>query len=101
MNRQERRKLEKTNSKISVMQKYRDEAYEQGYKAGQKSVVDITFYMVAYTLTYKTGYSKQRIRELMEAIYNNIDAYRTEHLSPEDYEEIVRMIEEDYKIRLR
>lgn len=101
MNREERRKLEKTNSKLSVMERYRQEAYDLGYKAGQRDVIDITFYMVAYTLTYKTGYSKQKIGELVQAIYNNIDAYRTEHLTPEDYKEIVRMIEEDYKIKLR
>jgi len=101
MNREERRKLEKTNSKLSVMQRYRQEAYDLGYKAGQHDVVDITLYMMAYTLTYKTDFTKEQVGELVYAVYDNIDAYRTEHLTPEDYKEIVRMIEEDYKIKIR
>lgn len=101
MNRAERRREERLGiSKESIMQRYGKEAYDSGYAQGARSVIEITFYMVAYTLSYKTGYSKTRIREIVNSIYDNIDAYRTGHLNPEDYDEIVRMMNEDYHIKL-
>lgn len=83
------------------MEKYRKEAYDEGYTMGMRSVVEITFYMTAYTLTYKTGYSKARLREIMQAVYNNIDSYRSGHLTPQDYDTIVEQIEKDYGIKIR
>ncbi len=102
MNREERRKLEKTNNKMSVMGQYRKEAYDEGYARGMQDVVDITFYMVAYTLSYAIeDISKEKLQEICKRIFNNIDAYRTGHLTPKDYDEIVRMLEEEYEIKLR
>lgn len=101
MNREQRRERERQGfSQESIFRQYGKEAYQSGFDNGAKTVAEITFYMTAYTLTYKTGYSKARIRELVEAIYYNIDAYRTGHLTPADYKEIVRMMNEDYKIKL-
>lgn len=101
MNRQERRRQEKAGvSQPSIMQQYRKEAYDAGFDAGARSVVEITFYMTCYTLTYKTEYSKEQIQELARAIYNNIDSYRTGQLGPADYDEIVRMMNEEYEIKI-
>ncbi len=102
MNRAERRREQKLGvSPQSIMEKYRKEAYDEGYTMGMRNVVDITFYMTAYTLSYKTGYSKARIREIMQAVYNNIDSYRSGHLTPQDYDTIVHQMEEDYGIKIR
>ena len=45
--------------------------------------------------------SKEKLQEICKRIFNNIDAYRTGHLTPKDYDEIVRMLEEEYEIKLR
>lgn len=51
MNRAERRKQEKLGvSQQSIMQRYRDEAYDQGWHDGMKNEIEITFNMFAYTL---------------------------------------------------
>ena len=101
MNRAERRKQEKMGiSKPHIMQTYREEAYNEGYKRGMSDIVDITFYMVAYTLSYKLEKSKEELQELMRAIYNNIDSYRTGHLEPRDYDEIVEQMRTEYEIKL-
>lgn len=101
MNRAERRRQEKFGvSKPTIMEQYRKEAYEEGFQSGMSHTIDITFYMCAYTLSYKTGYSKKRIREIMQAIYNNIDSFRTGHLEPEDYDTIVEQMQNDYGIKI-
>jgi len=102
MNRAERRRREQRGeNKAHIMQDYRKEAYEAGYKDGMESVVDITFYMTAYTLSYKLDLPKQEIQDLMRAVYNNIDSYRTGHLEPKDYDTIVEQMETEYKIKIR
>ena len=103
MNRSERRWAEIKNKepKEQVMQKYRQEAYDGGFKAGMESTIDITFYMTAYTLSYKLDLSKQEIQDLMRAIYNNIDSYRTGHLEPQDYNTIVEQMNNEYGIKIK
>lgn len=83
-----------------VMSEYRKQAYDEGFKSGMQHVVDITFYMTAYTLQYKLGFGKKRLQRIMRAIYNNIDAYRTENLTPEDYDTIVAEMRKKYGIKL-
>ncbi len=100
MNRQERRRLEKKNDKTVVLQQYREEAFEEGRKTGMHDVLEITFYMVAYTLQYKLGFGRKRLQWIMQAIYNNIDAYRTEHLTPEDFQTIIEDMRQNYGIKL-
>lgn len=90
MNRSERRKYSKLGvSNKTIMDKTLSDTYEQGYKAGMKSVSDIVFYMTAYTINYKLGFGKERLPKIMKEIYSNIDAYRTKHLTPSDYNTIV------------
>lgn len=38
----------------------------------------------AYTLRYTLSLGKKRLPEIMERIWNNVDSFRTGHLSPED-----------------
>lgn len=102
MNRSERRKLEQRGvNQAHILQQYRKEAYEAGHKDGMASVVEITFYMVAYTLSYKLDLSKEELQTLMKAIYNNIDSYRTGHLEPQDYDAIVKEMNEEYEVEMK
>lgn len=82
------------------MNQYRQEAYNEGVRDGSQNVIDVTFYMVAYTLQYKLGFGKKRLQWIMKAIYNNIDCYRTGHLTPEDYDTIVGEMRDKYGINL-
>lgn len=101
MNRAERRKQEQSGiSKAHIMEQYRKEAYDRGWYDGMTNVIEITFYMTAYTLQYKLGFGRKRLQWIMQAIYNNIDAYRTQHLSTEDYKTIVEQMRDDYGIKL-
>lgn len=91
MNRAERRRYSNLGvSNKMVMDKTLLDAYEQGYKAGMKSVTDIVFYMTAHTINYKLGFGRKRLQRIMKQIYNNIDAFRTGHLETNDYETIVK-----------
>ena len=91
MNREERRRQERLGvSQQSIYQRYREDAYNAGWFDGMRHEVEITFNMLAYTLSYKTGYSTKRLKELLHALYNNIDSYRTNHLTPEDYDIICK-----------
>jgi hypothetical protein len=95
MNRAERRRQEKLGvSTPKIMSQYREEAYSQGYMAGMAHEIEVTFNMLAYTLTYKTGYSKARIQELLRTAYLHIDSFRTNQLTPDDYDSICKELEE-------
>lgn len=51
MNRAERRRYNHLGvSNKTIMDKTLSDTYEQGYKAGMKSVTEIVFYMSAYTI---------------------------------------------------
>lgn len=95
MNRQERRRAEKQgyNRKDIMDQTLRD-VYKQGFDEGMKHIVNAIFYMTAYTINYKLGFGKKRLQEIMYAIFNNIDAYRTGHLTIDDYETIEKEMNE-------
>lgn len=92
MNRQRKRELERKYGTGFAMQKYRDEVYQQGLQQGAKDTVSMVLYMTAYTLNYKLGFGKKRLIRIMTDIYNNIDSYRTGQLDPNDYKEIVNMM---------
>lgn len=101
MNRAERRRQERAGvDKQSILQKYRQDAFNEGYDMGARGIVEITFYLTAYTLSYKTGFSKKRLRELMNSIYLNIDSFRTGQLVPQDYDTIVEEMNEKYGIKI-
>ncbi len=46
--------------------------------------LDIYNIAVAYTLRYVCGFGKKRLPEIMERIWNNVDSFRTGHLSFDD-----------------
>lgn len=69
-----------------------ENAYQKGIKDGMKQSVEIVFYMAAYSINYKLGFGAKRLQEIMYAIYNNIDAFRTNHLDSADYVEIKRQM---------
>lgn len=76
----------------------RDRAYKQGlekgFKDGMSEAVDIMFYMTAYTLRYKMEWGQVRLSRTMRWIYNNIDAFRTGHLTSEDMRDIRKEMKE-------
>lgn len=94
MNRKERREYERKYGKTFTMQKYREEAYEQGAVHASKTAIEVILYMTAYTLNYKLGLGKKRLPRIMAQILDNIDAYNTGHLVHEDYIEIKKMMKE-------
>lgn len=106
MNRQRKRELERKYGPDFAMQKYRDEVMEEGIQQGMKMAIDTILYMTCYTLNYKLGLGKKRLPEIMYHIVDNIDAYNTGHLTPEDFIEIKKQmndlgfsLEEHYKKR--
>lgn len=51
MNRQERRRQERLGvSQQSIYQRYREDAYNQGWHDGMAHELEVTFNMLAYTL---------------------------------------------------
>ena len=102
MNRAERRKQEQKGiNKAHIMQTYRKEAYSEGYKRGMQDVVDITFYLTAYTLSYALeDMTPEKLQGICRRIYNNIDSFRTGHLTSADYDSIVEQMRNEYQIKL-
>lgn len=75
-------------SNKAIMDRTLSESYTAGYKEGMKAVSEIVYYMAAYTINYKLGFGRKRLQKIMHDIYNNIDAYRTGHLTTSDYDVI-------------
>jgi len=92
MNRKERRKLERQYGKEYSMQRYREEVRKEGEQTGVKSAINVILYMTAYTLNYKLGFGRKRLLRIMHQIIENIDCYRTGQLDPNDYQEIIKMM---------
>jgi len=101
MNRQERRRLQRQGASEDYIEKRRkDDVYNEGYKEGMLKAIEITFYLTAYTLNYKIDLKGHDLSEAMYWIYNNIDAFRTGHLTAEDFNTIKKEIE-DMGVRLK
>jgi hypothetical protein len=94
MNRAERRRTGRNIKPTTSVE------YETGYQRGLAQANEILFYMVAYTLQYKLDYNKEQLQEIMMAIYNNVDAYRTGHLAPEDFDTIREQMRIEFGIKL-
>lgn len=92
MNRQERREYERKYGQAFTMQKYRDDAFNAGFKEGVNTTYMVVMNMVAYTLNYKLNMGRKRLPELMAHIADNIDSYRTGQLDTEDYKEIKKIV---------
>ena len=94
MNRAERRRLGRDIKPTTSVE------YETGFQKGMADATDILFYMTAYTIQYKLDLDKEKLQEIMMAIFNNVDAYRTGHLAPEDFDTIREQIRTEFEIRL-
>jgi hypothetical protein len=92
MNRKERREYEKKYGTVFTMQKYRDDAFNAGFKEGVNTTYMVVMNMVAYSLNYKLGLGQKRLPEIMRTIADNIDSYRTGQLDAEDYKEIKKIV---------
>jgi hypothetical protein len=92
LNRKERREYERKYGQAFTMQKYRDDAFNMGFKEGVNTTYMVVMNMVAYSLNYKLNLGKKRLPEIMQTIADNIDSYRTEQLDAEDYKEIKKIV---------
>ena len=86
MNREERRRALKNGVNFkTVIDKSLSDEYDRGFNDGMKHVEDVVFYMTAYTIQYKLGFGNKRLCRIMHDIFNNIDAFRTGHLTKSDF----------------
>lgn len=85
MNRSQRRNLlQKGYNPKAVMDQYRKEVYEQGFKDGiHHSGISIMI-ITADVLHTHLGLGGKRLPEIMHQIHENIDAFNTGHLHPSD-----------------
>ena len=85
MNRKERRRLlrDGVNPK-AVMDKYTKDLFTQGFNAGIEHSAQSIMVIVAYCLHTHLGLGEKRLPEIMYWIHENIDAFNTGHLMPDD-----------------
>lgn len=88
--RQEKR-LQKIFNDPKQLRKWVDEVYNEMIIKCEKQTeemilqyLDIYSISVAYTLRYVCGLGKKRLPEVMQRIWNNVDSFKTGHLSIED-----------------
>ena len=93
-----RKNISKKENMEDKINRIREHAFksghEAGFKLGLKTMGEIIFYMTAYTIDYKLELSEEKLRTIMFHIYDNIDAFRTEHLTTDDFIEIKKEMEE-------
>lgn len=84
-------KLEKVFNNPKQLRKWINNVYNDMLTAcevkTQKMILeylDIYSIAVAYTLRYVCGFGKKRLPEVMQRIWNNVDSFKTGHLSIED-----------------
>lgn len=95
MNRAERRRAEKQGyNHKTIMDKTLSDVYQKGYVAGRNDAICIIFYMTAHSIQMEFGLGRKRLQRAMKRIFNNIDAFRTGHLTPNDYDTIVAEMNE-------
>lgn len=100
MNRKQRRNLAKNINTYSKLKDFENEFIRVEKEKAQKEIsytkrkyVEIILTMVAYTANYKLGLGKKRLPEFMATILDNIEAYNTGHLLPEDFDTIKAEVE--------
>lgn len=72
------------------------ELYEKGIRDGMEKATNFVITMVIYTLSYKLEdiIPIEDLQDIIHGIYLNIDSFRTDHLTPEDYIEIKKQVAE-------
>ena len=95
MGRAERRMARNSMNKADEREKWYSDGYENGFKKGLKYASEIFFYMTAYTIEYKMCLENRTddLKYVMASVCNNIEAFKTNHLSPEDYDQIKEEME--------
>ena len=93
MNRKQRREYEKKYGTVFTMQKYRDDAFNAGFKEGVNATYAVVMNTVAYTLNYKLNMGRKRLPEMMKFIADNVDSFRTGQLDSDDYKEIKKKVQ--------
>ena len=93
MNRKQRREYEKKYGTVFTMQKYRDDAFNAGFKEGVNTTYAVVMNTVAYTLNYKLNLGRKRLPEMMKFIADNVDSFRTGQLDSDDYKEIKKKVQ--------
>lgn len=88
MNRKERRNYEKKYGAKTFTAKVENDAYNLGLEKGRQQSLDLILTMTAYTIDYKLELPRDELCELIASILFNIDAYRTDHLTSEDFKTI-------------
>ena len=91
LTKRQEKQLLKSFDNPKKLRKWIDEIYhdmisscEKQTKAAIEQYLDIYNIAVAYTLRYVGGFGKKRLPEVMNRIWNNVDSFRTGHLSFED-----------------
>ena len=94
--RQEKR-LQKVFNNPKQLRKWVDDVYSDmlnkcEVKTQQRILqyLDLYSIAVAYTLHYVCGFGKKRLPEVMQRIWNNVDSFKTGHLSIDDCIEELR-----------
>ena len=91
LTKKQEKKLTKIFNNPKQLRKWVDNVYgemiskcEVETKEAINQYLDIYNIAVAYTLRYVCGFGKKRLPELMKRIWNNVDSFRTGHLSFDD-----------------
>lgn len=91
LTKKQEKKLEKIFNNPKQLRKWIDDVYNDMLAACEAKTekmileyLDIYSIAVAYTLRYVCGFGKKRLPEVMQRIWNNVDSFKTGHLSIED-----------------
>lgn len=91
LTKRQEKQLTKVFNNPKKLRKWIDEVYnemiircEEGTEKRILQYLDIYSIATAYTLGYVCGFGKKRLPEVMQRIWNNVDSFKTGHLSLED-----------------
>ena len=91
LTKKQEKKLEKVFNNPKQLRKWIDDVYQDMIKACEVKTenmilqyLDVYSIATAYTLHYVCGSGKKRLPQTMQRIWENVDSFRTGHLSLED-----------------
>lgn len=91
LTKRQEKQLNKVFDNPKKLRKWVDEVFhdmisncEKETKIAIEQYLDIYNIAVAYTLRYVCGFGKKRLPEIMQRIWQNVDSFRTGHLSFDD-----------------
>ena len=96
MNRADRRKLEKKGvSNVSIMNQYRKEAEDTGYRQGIKHSYRIILLLTAYIAKLEFELDQDGLANFMNRLLQCIESFLTGQLEPGDIEAIKEEVKEN------